>query len=116
MVVLLPAPFGPSNPNTSPDSTPNETAFTAVISPKVRVSWLVSSVSITSSLYRFRPHQPFPPVDPSLPLFPPRHLHGRHRGPSRRSAARFRAPALRSPAAQRRAALVNLPARAGCIG
>ena len=35
MVVVLPAPFGPRKPSTSPFSTVNETPFTATFGPKV---------------------------------------------------------------------------------
>jgi hypothetical protein len=41
-VVVLPAPFGPRNPNTSPLATRNETSDTAVRPPKTLVRWLTS--------------------------------------------------------------------------
>src|SRR3984885_14057312 len=41
-VVVLPAPFGPRNPNTSPLATLNETSDTAVRPPKTLVRWLTS--------------------------------------------------------------------------
>ena len=36
-VVVLPAPFGPRNPNTSPPATLNDTSDTAVRPPKTLV-------------------------------------------------------------------------------
>src|SRR5688572_27217323 len=38
IAVVLPAPFAPRNPKTSPDPTSNVIASTAVKAPKVRVS------------------------------------------------------------------------------
>jgi hypothetical protein len=38
MVVVLPAPLGPSSPKISPRATANESPSTAVTSPKRRVS------------------------------------------------------------------------------
>src|ERR1051326_5804009 len=53
MVVLLPAPFGPSKPNTSPRSTSKLTPLTAVCSPKclVRPCTSMIAVMISYSLY-----------------------------------------------------------------
>ena len=41
-VVVLPAPFGPRKPNTSPRATLNDTSATAVRGPKSLVRWLTS--------------------------------------------------------------------------
>ena len=45
--VVLPAPFGPITPNTSPAFTANETPSTAVTPPKRRVSPLTSRAAVT---------------------------------------------------------------------
>src|SRR4051812_8262083 len=42
-VVLLPAPFGPRNPTTSPLSTRNETSFTASCAPYRFERWSTSN-------------------------------------------------------------------------
>jgi hypothetical protein len=47
-VVVLPAPFGPRNPNTSPLATLNETSDTAVRPPKSLVRWLTSMAADTA--------------------------------------------------------------------
>ena len=39
MVVVLPAPFGPTNPTTSPDENENDRSSTAFALPKTRVRW-----------------------------------------------------------------------------
>jgi hypothetical protein len=44
-VVVLPAPFGPRNPNTSPRVTLNDTSATAVRPPNVLVRWLTSTAA-----------------------------------------------------------------------
>ena len=41
-VVVLPAPFGPRNPKTSPRATVKDTSRTAVRVPKTLVRWLTS--------------------------------------------------------------------------
>jgi hypothetical protein len=43
IVVLLPAPFGPRNPNISPDLTAKEISLTAFTVPKVFERVLVST-------------------------------------------------------------------------
>src|ERR1041385_1719288 len=45
-VVVLPAPFGPSKPTTSPDETSRLTPRTTVRPPYYLVSWCVRSVAI----------------------------------------------------------------------
>ena len=46
-VVVLPAPFGPRNPNPSPPATLNDTSDTAVRPPKTLVRWLTSMAAGT---------------------------------------------------------------------
>ena len=45
-VVVLPAPFGPSSPKTSPLWTSNVTSSTAVRDPKVRARWNAASTHV----------------------------------------------------------------------
>src|SRR5919106_2842829 len=45
IVVVLPAPFGPRNPNSSPGATVNDTPSTAVKSPKRLTSWSTSTAA-----------------------------------------------------------------------
>ena len=51
MSVVLPAPFGPRNPNATPAGTRSSTSWTAVRSPKrlvrpeVSTTWLVEAMS-----------------------------------------------------------------------
>src|ERR1019366_2380860 len=47
-VVVLPAPFGPRNPTTSPPATLNDTSDTAVRAPKTLVRWLTSMAAGTA--------------------------------------------------------------------
>src|ERR1700730_1945993 len=49
MVVLLPAPFGPSRPKTSPRSTLKLTLLTAVCAPKRRVRLRTSMIAVIVS-------------------------------------------------------------------
>ena len=48
-VVVFPAPFGPSSPNTSPWPTSNETSRKATRSPKRLVSRLTASAGVSLS-------------------------------------------------------------------
>src|ERR1700722_14976045 len=48
-VVVLPAPFGPRKPNTSPRATVNDTSATAVREPKTLVRWLTSIAAAADS-------------------------------------------------------------------
>src|SRR5579872_2210297 len=50
IVVDLPAPFGPSNPRTSPAGTENDTSSTAVSGPKFLLRWTMSSTAGTLNL------------------------------------------------------------------
>jgi hypothetical protein len=51
IAVLLPAPLGPSSPNTSPASTEMVNPSTAVIFPKRRVSVCVSRIGMRSPVW-----------------------------------------------------------------
>src|SRR5260370_28241106 len=51
MVVLLPAPFGPSRPKTSPCSTSKLTLLTAVYSPKRRTRLRTSMIAVIISCF-----------------------------------------------------------------
>ena len=68
-VVVLPAPFGPRNPNTSPHPTLNETSARAVRSPKRLVRWLTSIAAAAAECPPARPHRPRPV--PAAPASPP---------------------------------------------
>ncbi len=48
--VVLPAPFGPSSPKSSPFSTLNETSSTALTGPKALVMWEMSTAGINYSM------------------------------------------------------------------
>jgi hypothetical protein len=50
MVVVFPAPFGPSKPKISPDSTVMSNLSTAVSPLNDRVNWLVSIICVIDSV------------------------------------------------------------------
>src|SRR5690348_3484384 len=52
IVVLLPAPFGPRKPKTSPSSTENETSLMARLAPYVLVSEDVSMILVMIPISR----------------------------------------------------------------
>jgi hypothetical protein len=54
-VVVLPAPFGPRNPNTSPLPTLNDTSSTALLPPKTLLRWLTSiaAAPLIAGLFRW---------------------------------------------------------------
>ncbi len=50
MVVVLPAPFGPRRPKSSPPATEKETRSTAVTSPNLRVSSSTRMSSVRAAM------------------------------------------------------------------
>src|SRR4029450_1487328 len=65
MGVVLPEPFGPRNPITSPASTLSESSETAVLSPKRLLS---RAGSITAALWSAPPLPPPPPQRQARPV------------------------------------------------